>query len=232
MLFKPMMLTRHNIIVFCLCFIGIVALEISRFDFYIQDFFYNRTTHTWFVDGSDPFLKMIFYNGPKYIIVCFGVILLGCFLCRWKSHRQRTVSDKKMVVVLLSIIFIPTIIALFKELTYVHCPSRLHLYGGESDFRYFFDLISRFDSLDRGKCFPAGHASGGFALMSLYIFGRTPAMQWVWMLMGFLVGWIMAFYQMAKGAHFLSHSCMTMLLSWGMIAGFSRLVFLKDSHDL
>lgn len=224
MIFTPMTITRTHVILFFLSFIAVISLEIYGVDFYVQNFFYNPQTHTWLVDGADPLLKMIFYKGPKYAIACFGCTLLGRVLYQWMHEKKMTLSEKKMLVVILSLIFIPTMIALFKELTYVHCPSRLHLYGGASDFQDFFHLFSPLDPLDRGKCFPAGHASGGFALMSLYVFGKTPSTQWAGVGIGFSMGWVMAFYQMAKGAHFLSHSCMTMIISWAMITGLSHLL--------
>ena len=209
--------------------LGTILLDLLGADFYIQDLFYNATTKTWLINGADPFLKMIFYKGIKYVIASFGLVLLGSVICRWVKNASFQMRDKKMLVVIFSLILIPTIIALSKEFTYIHCPSRLRFYGGGSDFQNFLHLFSPLNPLDRGKCFPAGHASGGFALMSVYVFGRTSFEKWMGVGIGFFLGWVMAFYQMAKGAHFLSHSCMTMILSWAMIVGLSHLFLVRKN---
>lgn len=65
-----------------------------------------------------------------------------------------------------------------------------------------------------GRCFPAGHASGGFALIMLYF--AVPNARWRWMGLaaGLAAGWLMGGYQMLRGEHFLSHTVTTMLLAW------------------
>ena len=63
-----------------------------------------------------------------------------------------------------------------------------------------------------GHCFPAGHASGGFALLALGWLSDRRAWRIAGTGTGLAAGSVMAAYQMAKGAHFLSHSLATLAL--------------------
>lgn len=230
MSFSFVTFSKKSIVVLSVLIILTIYCEISGWDFYIQDFFYDRERHAWMVDGSNPWMRQIFYTGPKSILVVLGGGLLSCVAYRIGIKKTYDVLDQKILLILLSLILVPAIIATLKELTYVHCPYNLRVYDGRSDFQNMLHMFSPMDPLNRGKCFPAGHASGGFALMSLYCLGRTRPEQWFFLSGGFALGWIMALYQMAKGAHFLSHSCMTMLLSWVIIVGIAHLLsFVKKT---
>ncbi|MEI3479028.1 MAG: phosphatase PAP2 family protein [Bilophila sp.] len=68
----------------------------------------------------------------------------------------------------------------------------------------------------RGKCFPAGHASGGFALMMLF-FAFPRRLRWFGLALGLAAGWWMGLYQMLRGQHFLSHTLFTMIGAWMII---------------
>ncbi|MFT5110556.1 MAG: membrane-associated PAP2 superfamily phosphatase, partial [Pseudoalteromonas tetraodonis] len=64
-----------------------------------------------------------------------------------------------------------------------------------------------------GHGFPAGHASGGFALMGLCVFGRTRRGITLGVAAGLSLGWILGSYQMLNGNHYLSHTVVTNLLA-------------------
>ena len=53
------------------------------------------------------------------------------------------------------------------------CPRALVDYGGEVPFIHLFDSRSPETNEDH-QCFPAGHASGGFALLALPLLSRSP----------------------------------------------------------
>jgi membrane-associated PAP2 superfamily phosphatase len=67
------------------------------------------------------------------------------------------------------------------------------------------------------KCYPAGHASGGFALMSLFFLFKTYKNRIIALLFAFVIGWSMGVYKMLIGHHYLSHTVITMILSWLLI---------------
>jgi membrane-associated PAP2 superfamily phosphatase len=75
-----------------------------------------------------------------------------------------------------------------------------------------------------GKCWPGGHASGGFALFALMGLFSTRRGQWIGLVAGLSLGRWMGAYQTLKGAHYLSHSLVTLMLAWIGFLGFQRLV--------
>jgi membrane-associated PAP2 superfamily phosphatase len=108
---------------------------------------------------------------------------------------------------------VPAVIGVMKARSDIYCPWDLQRYGGEQPYHHFFDSLPPPGEPDCGNCFPAGHASGGFALMALgFLFERRRA-QWTGFAIGFTVGWTMGIYQLLKGAHFLSHTITTMLIA-------------------
>lgn len=85
------------------------------------------------------------------------------------------------------------------------CPWDLALCGG--DLPYFPLFSSLPVGVQAGACFPAGHPSGGFALMAFYFAFRQIKPQFaigmLWL--GLVFGLAMGFSQVMRGAHFLSH---------------------------
>ena len=67
-----------------------------------------------------------------------------------------------------------------------------------------------------GKCFPAGHASAGYSLVSLYFLAKHSA--WpsphIWLLGALFLGLILDIDQQLRGAHFLSHGLWTLIIAW------------------
>jgi membrane-associated PAP2 superfamily phosphatase len=115
----------------------------------------------------------------------------------------------------LSIALIPLLAGQLKATTGVYCPAEISRYGGTQPYIRLLDHRPAFTrSAGTGHCFPCGHASGGFALFALIGLARSRRGQWSAFGLAMLAGWAMGAYQMAKGAHYLSHVLVTMLLAW------------------
>jgi membrane-associated PAP2 superfamily phosphatase len=70
--------------------------------------------------------------------------------------------------------------------------------------------------------FPAGHASGGFALLSLAFAWASATSRRRGFLIGCAYGGAMGLYQIARGEHFLSHTLATAALAWLLAAVLAR----------
>jgi len=81
------------------------------------------------------------------------------------------------------------------------------------------------------KCFPAGHASGGFALMSLYFLFRKKRFKIYGLILGILLGWSMGIYKMLIGDHYLSHTIVSMILAWIIILINVKLIYCKRRRN-
>ncbi|MEO5346558.1 MAG: phosphatase PAP2 family protein [Magnetococcus sp. YQC-9] len=195
-----------------------LLLETTGFDLAVQDFFYQFDTGRWTIDKDDPFWRAIFYTGAKRMVAVVAISTLFILLYAWKHHIWHP-WRRKLTLFLVTLLIVPGTISGIKNISNVHCPWSLTRYGGELPHVPF--LAAKpvdFPAKRPGKCFPAGHPSGGFAFMVLFFIlpGRA---RWFGLGLGVALGWIMGIYQMLKGAHYLSHVIVSMSLAWLLIEG-------------
>jgi len=107
----------------------------------------------------------------------------------------------------------------------VPCPVDLQHYGGTyPDVTLFSSYPGDFIQKENIRCYPAGHASGGFALLSLVFLFKSRRNRTIAALPALTIGWSMGVYKMLIGDHFLSHTMTTLLLSWFIILSVESIV--------
>jgi len=211
-------------------FLGL--LEATSLDLWVQDHFYDFARGRWMVDAADPLGRLLFYDGPKILIMLTALGLLGLVLgpARWRERWR--LERHGLGIALLTLITVPALAGLGKEVTNIFCPAQIRRYGGDAPY---VKLCGEYPAGDRpeqrGHCFPAGHASGGFALLGLAGLRRTRAWWRGGIALGLGAGWLMGGYQMLKGAHYLSHTVATMLLAWVVLLGWRRVVRRRARRD-
>lgn len=198
--------------------VSIIFFGISGTDIWVQNHFYNPITHQWLLDHDEPILKFIFYDGIKKLIILVNVVMLITLIVGWKKpflvHYRRG-----LVIVVLSAIFVPVVVGSFKALTNLPCPKNLEIYGGNYPHTCVWEKYpSTFCQQGKIKCWPAGHASGGFALLSLIYLFRTRKAKMISGAAALVIGWSMGTYKMLIGDHFLSHTFITMVMAWFIIS--------------
>jgi membrane-associated PAP2 superfamily phosphatase len=195
-----------------------VGFEVTNADLAVQDALFDFTRGRWRVNGYDPLWRAWFYSGPKLLLIVFGAVtlVLTAGPARWRARTGLAeVSRVGLGALVLTLGTTPALVGGGKAVTNVFCPSEIRRYGGDV---CYVRVLEAFPPADRptrkGHCFPAGHASGGFALMALAGIARTRRGQYLGVAVGLIVGGVMSAYQMAKGAHYLSHTLITALLAW------------------
>lgn len=205
---------------------GVLALfEFTNLDLWVQDHFYAEATGRWLVDARAPAGRWVFYDGPKVLIILTAVAVLALALgpARWRLGAA--FGRRELWVALLTLISVPVLAGLGKDVTNTFCPSEIRRYGGDVPYVKVFEGYPENDRpTRRGRGFPAGHASGGFALLGLMWLRRTQAWRIGGLVLGLGAGWWMGGYQMLKGAHYLSHTVVTMLLAWIIMLAWRRVV--------
>jgi len=189
--------------------------ELTDLDLALQDKFYNAETRRWAVDEKDPAGRLVFYNGPKALVwVCaLTALTLAAGPARWREKLR--VDRRGLWLGVLVIATVPALAGLGKKYTNIFCPSEIRRYGGDVAYVKLCEPQPKDDPAPRrGGCFPAGHASGGFALMGLLAVRGTRRWRNGILALGLGLGWWMGGYQMLKGAHYLSHTVTTMLVAW------------------
>jgi len=210
-----------------------LLLEYTAIDLWVQDLFYNPTSKTWLVDQQAPLGRLFFYNGPKGLVwvIGLGVLTLALGPARWREKWQ--LNRRGLWLAVLVLATVPLLAGIGKEYTNTFCPSEVRRYGGDVAY---VKLCEPFPAEDRparrGGCFPAGHASGGFALMGLLLVRPTRRWRLNTVTFGLILGWWMGGYQMLKGAHYLSHTVTTMLVAWLVIIVWRQLLGLAQIQQV
>ena len=122
------------------------------------------------------------------------------------------------MIIVLSGIFVPVIVGGLKKVTNMPCPKNEIYYGGAyPSVKVWEPYPEKFQKCSKICCFPAGHASGGFALLSLFFLFKRRRNKIIAVGVALTVGWSMGLYKMMIGDHFLSHTVITMILAWLII---------------
>lgn len=199
-----------------------IVLTIALFnwidiDLWLQDFFYNAELKQWLLGHDQALAKLILYDGIKRVYV---IAVLALALIVWLNRKHVLVKSYQpgLNIVLLSCLAVPLIVGGLKAVTNVPCPRDITHYNGSQP--YVSVLQSYPDSFiqsEKQRCFPAAHASGGFALMSLFFLFKRKRNKIIAVSSALGLGWITGIYKMLIGDHFLSHTIVSMLLAWLII---------------
>jgi membrane-associated PAP2 superfamily phosphatase len=209
-----------------LCLGAVFTLfEFTDLDLKLQDHFYHFDTRRWIVDEKEPVGRLIFYNGPKALVwvVALTVLTIAVGPVAWR--KKLNVERRGLWLAVLVIATVPALAGLGKKYTNTFCPSEIRRYGGDVAYAKLCEAYPADDRPPRrGGCFPAGHASGGFALLGLMAVRSTRRWRNTMIALALGLGWIMGTYQMLKGAHYLSHTLTTMLIAWIVVLIWKRVL--------
>jgi membrane-associated PAP2 superfamily phosphatase len=217
----PIMNSNLNILLAALgVVLTIVLFEKTHLDLRVQDRFYEPG-RGWRIDAQARWPRLIFYQGPKWVLVAFVLGLLLCVLAPAAYAARLPLSPEQAGFLIACIVVAPITAWFIKRHTGVLYPCYVERYGGTEPYRTLLESIPRVAGRVRGRGFPAAHCSGAFALMSLYFVMPGPS-RWLGLGFGLAAGWIVGLYQMLKGVHYLSHTIVTMFLVWMIILIISR----------
>jgi membrane-associated PAP2 superfamily phosphatase len=224
---------NKQILLTAIILIAVLALfQFSNIDILVQNFFYNFETKSWIIDKDEPILKFFLYDGLKNALIIIAVaILFSLIFFRKKALIQE--YKKGLIIVLLSAILVPSIIGSLKAITNTPCPCNIVDFNGTyPDIKVFDSYPKDFVQTSKAKCWPGGHASGGFALMALFFLFKTPINKKRALIAGLVVGWSMGTYKMLLGDHFLSHTIITMIIAWLTILIIVKLTQFKQRQEI
>jgi membrane-associated PAP2 superfamily phosphatase len=152
------------------------------------------------------------HSGGRWLIR--GIVFAAAML--WMSTLRGAPTEwrRPAAYFVLTVVLTVGITGLLKILTHVDCPWDLTLFGGR--FPYVPLFGDRPDDLPAGGCFPAAHASSGYALMALYFVFRERDLRLAraGVGAGLLVGLVFGVAQQSRGAHFVSHDLWSAMLAW------------------
>lgn len=212
-------MTRNQAIVihFVLIIISLLFFQTNEFDLKIQNHFFNFYNHSWLISKNAYWPRFIFYESVKVI---YAVFIIAIFFLLIFYRKMKLIMDyqKGLIIVALSTIIIPLVVNILKDITNMPCPSDINLYGGILPHIGLFETYPAYAKPEHNiHCFPAGHASGGFALMSLFFLFKNNRHRFLALSLSILLGWIIGLYKILIGDHFFSHTFISMQLAWIII---------------
>ena len=206
---------RYTVLALLLLFL---LLEITHIDLWFQDQFFNFQTGTWLIPYKAFWPHTIFYKGLKAIVWVIGLTALTLSILPEQTRKKIIrvhLRRVDLIVLVTTLAAAPLLVATSKAVTNVFTPAQIRRYGGDAPYVRPLESYPQHDKPHkRGRAFPAGHASGGFALMALAGLASTRRMRTIGVLTGLGFGLSMGFYQIANGNHYLSHTVYTGLICW------------------
>ncbi len=177
---------------------------------------YDAAAGTFPARGSD-LLELVGHRLAKSALWLVWFVLLGASLA---AGRLAPLAPHRRVLWTTTVAFAlgPAVVWLLKSVTGPRCPWDLIEYGGQ--WPQAVDLFT--GTTGAGRCFPSGHAAGGYALLSLHFAGAalgdaraSSAGLWIGLLSGTAYGAV----RVVQGAHFLSHNLWSAAIVWAVAAG-------------
>ncbi len=209
-------------------FVCLVAFELFGIDLLVQRLLFDSQTGTWLLGSAEPLMRFLLYDGFKRLLILFA-LLVGAVLVLATFSSRCTKYRRGLRIVFFSLLLVPAMVGLGKATTNIPCPRDIAEFGGTAMHTGVLESVFSPSRTDRRyRCFPAGHASGGFALLSLYFLGQNRRQRAAAITLGLSLGWATGIYKMAIGDHFLSHTVVTMIFAWLII---NLLAMLERSYS-
>lgn len=129
-----------------------------------------------------------------------------------------------MVYISLAVLISGGIVSGLKTLTGMHCPRQLSIFGGTEPY---VRLLEDHSCVKKpGRCWPSGHAAGGYGFFAFYFVCRRRKPQYarVAFWIPFTIGTLLGFGRVMQGAHFVTHNIWTGLICWTVASGMAQLM--------
>ena len=169
-------------------------------------------TAAGFALRDDWWLNAVLHTAAKW----FAWGLQGALLVAiWRPMGPlRRLSRPLRVQLAVSTLACLLVISGLKSFSLTSCPWELSDFGGAAHpvSHWLWGVRDG----GHGRCFPAGHASTGFAFIGgFFVFRRqSPGMARAWLLGALAFGFTLGIGQQLRGAHFMSHTLWTAWLCW------------------
>lgn len=183
-----------------------------------ESFIDERVASLFFSSGdwvyrNNFFLEKILHKGGVIFstAILVGILAYAIFVMITKPQDKKlrdylVFSFSGAIITILVVFFL-------KRSSTFPCPWDSIGFGGGVTRPGILQMFSPL--LSKERCFPGGHSSGGYGLLSLYfgylfIYGKRNLAT---LLPGVIIGVVFGLTQQARGAHFLSHDMATIFIS-------------------
>lgn len=188
---------------------GILLAWLSRdgaIDFAVTRFFLDPVAGIFPLKDA-PLLVSGGHTGLKWLVLSVWLLAAAAavFIRQWRSP---------LVFFCITVVLTTLMVALLKKASAHSCPWDLRGFGGVIDWFPLFGLPA--SPAGPGHCWPGGHAAGGFSLLAGYFAfrGHHRVIACIALGVALVLGVLMSYVQIARGAHFLSHNLWSLWICW------------------
>lgn len=205
-----------------------LTIELGGIDMRVADYFYALEGGQWALKEAWITSTLIHKIG-KYLSL---LIALGILIALIQSYLTQKLKSyrRELTYLLCAAGGGSALVSIIKSISHVSCAWDFSRYGGEHEYATVFtELINQ----SGGDCFPAGHASGGYAWVACYFLGLhlQSRLRWAGLAFAVSVGLIFGFSQQLRGAHFISHDLWTVGICWFFSLWMYQLILANKSYN-
>jgi len=203
--------TRHDLIV-TLATLGLLLVwELAAWDLRIAAHYADAGG---FFLRDAWFTRDLLHQGGRAVGWAAFFTTLALALHGWGSDLPRRTRMAWFGIVVLCLVTVPAL----KRVSRSSCPWDLKAFGGTVDYVPHW-LLGVADG-GPGHCFPSGHAVAAFCFLPLYFQwrGQRPVLARVLLALVVGLGVLFGWGQLARGAHFPSHTMWSAWLCWTISA--------------
>lgn len=177
----------------------------------LADYLYSAQGHMWALK-EHWITESVLHKGGRAVSLLLALTVLGFLVASY--FRSSLVPHRRSLVYLITAVAGGSfLISYLKPLLAISCPWEFERYGGHLNYLNLFHQIT----LRNGEgCFPAAHASAGYAWVALYFFwlNKSVSLRWTGLALAVTAGTLFGFSQQLRGAHFISHDLWALFICW------------------
>lgn len=189
----------------------ILLLDVGGLDVWLATKLYALEGNQWALRDHWLTEDLLHKGARKLNYIFASAVLISTMYYQWLDKTNPKLS-KAYLALTLSLISSFALVAYFKAITNIACPWSLSMFGGIEPYIHL--LQTRPSHLPYSQCFPAGHASVGYAWVALYYFFKHSRHQYRFagLAAGLATGFLLGITQQLRGAHFMSHDITTLFI--------------------
>jgi membrane-associated PAP2 superfamily phosphatase len=175
-----------------------------------------------FAARDSAWASTLLHSGGRWLAWAIALVLL--IVAARTPRRVRGGPDRSERIAWLSVMLVCALAVPFiKHYSATSCPWDLAEFGGAARYLSHWSL-GQTDG-GSGHCFPSGHAVAAFAFLGMYFqwreHDRARARAWLLAVLG--AGLLLGIGQLARGAHYPSHTFWSAWICWTICAGVDRM---------
>jgi membrane-associated PAP2 superfamily phosphatase len=215
----------HAVYPFAILVVLSAAIHFFDIDRLVADYFYGLQGHSWVWKGSWLAERVLHQGGRNLSLLIALVAFIAMLIAYARASLRR--HQKPLLYLFCAASGSSLLVSVLKALLAVSCPWEFARYGGQLPY---YSVIEQLVLRNGAGCFPAAHASAGYAWVAVYFVSCIYASRWRWVgLVGpLLFGLVLGVAQQIRGAHFISHDLWTLAVCWFYCLGLYLFMFNKQ----